>query len=296
MQIIQSFAKYEKVSPYIQKGKKSKKDYYYLNFYNLLLSYIKLQEHYGSVTMYCNKGAYDSLIKYIPYDNVIKVENQNDFLMWSKYKLDIMKLVGEDFIHVDGDVFVFNDFYKPFIDGKCDVLIQDVVSRKKNHTKTFIYDNLDYFKNTKILTKPYDGQSFSCGSVGIRKNVQEYYFKGIDVLYEEMKKSGIDKIPFAAMTIEETLLYLITVENDFKYDFILPQKDVDELGLMFAGDGIGYVHVWAQNKFKKQYVQQIRRTLFEDHPQYLDYVIRFEREKMMSKRIFRYIVLPDNPQ
>lgn len=292
MQIIQSFAKY-KESHYIGK-QKSKADYFYLNFYSMLLSYITLQKQYGSVTMFCDKAAYDSLIKYIPYDNIEIVENKNDFLMWSKYKLDIMKLIGEDFIHVDQDVIVFDDFYKTFINGECDVLIQDVVSRKKNFTKTFIYENLDYLRETKILTKPYDGQAFSCGSVGLRKNVQEYYFKAIDIMYEDMMKTDIEKINFAAMIIEETLLYLITTENNFTYDYILPQKDVDELGLMHAGDKIGYVHLWASNKFKRIYIQQLRKMLFTNHPEYLDYVFKFEQEVMIWKRIFRYMVLPDN--
>jgi len=295
MQIIQSFAKYEGISPYIDK-RKSKADYFYLNFYSMLLSYITLQRQYGSVTMFCDKAAYDALIKYIPYDNVEIVENQNDILMWSKYKLDIMKTIGEDFIHVDQDVIVFDDFYKSFIDGKCDVLVQDVVSKKRNFTKMFIYENLDFLKETKILTKPYDGQAFSGGSLGLRKHVQDYYFKAVDIFYDGMVEFGIENIPLAAMILEETLLYLITTENDFKYDYILPQKDVDEMGLMFAGDKIGYLHLWAANKFKRIYIQQLRKELFTNHPQYLDYVIKYEREVMIWKRIFRYIVLPDNYQ
>jgi len=288
MKIIQSFARYEEANPYIKK-RKSKADYYYLNFYTMLLSYITLQQQYGLVTMFCDKAAHDSLIKYVPYDNIEIAENQNDFVMWSKYKLDIMRLIGEDFIHVDQDVAVFNDFFKPFIDGECDVLVQDVISRQKNHTKPFVNKNLEYFKETKILTKPYDGQAFSCGSVGLRKNVQEYYFAGIDVLYKSMLEFGLDGLNFAAMILEETLLYLITIENDFKYDYILEQKEVDKLGLLVAGDKIGYAHFWSAAKFKQQYLIGIRNKILNDYPDFSEYLLKFEREVLHDKPVFKHI-------
>jgi hypothetical protein len=286
MQIIQSFAKYEG-NPYLDR--KSKADYYYLNFYSMLLSYVTLQQQYGSVTMFCDNAAHESLIKYVPYDNIEIVENQNDLLMWSKYKLDIMKLIGEDFIHVDQDVVVFDDFYKPFINGECDVLVQDVISRQGNLTKPFINDNLKYFKETKILTKPYDGQGFSCGSVGLTTEVQKEYFSAIDVLYNDMLKVGLKKLDFAAMILEEILLYLITIENDFSYHYILEQKDVDNVGMLDAGDKIGYVHLWAGNKFKQKYLIQIRNKLVLDYPEFKEYILKFEREVMSQKPVFRYM-------
>jgi len=291
MNIIQSFARYTGVSPYIKGKGRSKSDYYYLNFYSMLLSYITLQQQYGSVTMFCDKAAHDSLIKYVPYDNIEIVENQNDFLMWSKYKLDIMKLIGEDFIHVDQDVAVFDDFYKPFIDGKCDVLVQDVVSRKKNYTKPLVNNNLEYFRDTKILTKPYDGQAFSCGSVGLTTEVQKYYFAGIDVLYNDMLEHGIENLDFAAMILEETLLYLITIENDFKYHSIIEQQDVDKHGILYAGDKIGYAHFWSRNKFKQQYLTGIRNKLLQDYSGFGEYILKFESEIMTNKPVFKYIFL-----
>lgn len=287
MKIIQSFAKYKDISPYIEGHPKP--DYYYLNFYSMLLSYIKLQEYYGSVTMYCDEGAYDSIIKHIPYDEVVHYENDNDFIMWSKYKLDVMRLVNDDFIHVDQDVFIFNDFYKPFIDGECDVLVQDVISRRDNYTKSFVYTNIDYFINTQIITKPYDGQGFSCGSVGLNKKIQEYYFAGIDVLYNDMLKIGIENIPFAAMILEETLLYLITIENDFKYDFIIQQQDVMREGLVLAGDKMGYVHLWARNKFKKHLLNQTRNTILNDYPQYHQTLYDYEVKVMKNTELFKYM-------
>lgn len=239
--------------------------------------------------MFCDKAAYDSLIKYIPYDNIEIVENQNDFLMWSKYKLDIMKKIGDDFIHVDQDVAVFNDFFKSFIEGKCDVLIQDVISREMNYTKPFVNNNLDYFKNTRILTKPYDGQGFSCGSVGLRKNVQEYYFAGIDILHKDMLNFGLENIEFAAMILEETLLYLITIENDFNYDYILEQKDVDRLGILRAGDKMGYAHFWGASKFRQKYLLQIRNKIIHDYLDFNEYLLKFEGEVMCNKPVFRYM-------
>jgi hypothetical protein len=46
------------------------------SFYIILLSYLNLKKLYGNVTMYCNKIAYENIIKYIPFDEIIIMENK----------------------------------------------------------------------------------------------------------------------------------------------------------------------------------------------------------------------------
>jgi len=297
MKILQTFAKLEdSKSPYLhgEKRNNKKEGYYYLNFYSFLLSYATLKKYYGSVTKICNQAAYDSLVKYVPYDEVVIRENQNDFILWNKYKLDMMRTIGDDFIHVDSDVFIFNDFYRDFIDGKIDVLVQDVVSREKNYvSRGFIYENLDFFADTKIFTKSYDGQSFSCGTVGITKKVQEYYFAGIDVFYDAILKVGAENINWINLILEETLLYLLVIENDFTYDYIIPQELVDKYDIMYAGDKLGYVHLWAHNKYKRSIVRQIRTKLIHEFPEYNDWLFKFEHDVFSKMDLFQHFIVND---
>ena len=65
MKIIQTFAIFDEVSPYLTN--KRNFEYVYLNFYSFILSYITIKKIYGPITMICNQEAYDAFIKYIPY-------------------------------------------------------------------------------------------------------------------------------------------------------------------------------------------------------------------------------------
>jgi hypothetical protein len=293
MKIVQSFAKYEEGLHPTKYRKKF--EYYYLNYYSFLLSYITLKERYGSVTMFCNQGAYDSIIKYIPYDDVVIKENDNPFIMWSKYKLDCIRMVDEDLIHVDSDVFILNDLFRPFIDSDYDVMVQNVFPRPLNTVNYFGFEQREFLKESKILTKPYDGNCFSCGTLGLKKRAKEIYFAGIDILYEAMLKTGLENFFDPPMILEEQLLYFISIENNLNVHRILSDDLISKSDdIINEGDKIGYLHVWYDLKYKRNIIQQIRRKLFHDYPEYLDHLFKFEQEEMIWKRIFRYMVLPDN--
>lgn len=157
MKIIQSFAQFDEGSPYMM-GRKRNRFYAPLNFYTFLLSYITLKKFYGSVTMFCNKEAYKNLTKHIPYDEIYIKENESPFELWNMYKINCLKEVGDDLIHVDSDVMIFEDFFRPFIDDDIDVLVQHIVSRKHNDGKHFVFEQKEFYEKTKIFTKSYDGR------------------------------------------------------------------------------------------------------------------------------------------
>ena len=292
MKIIQSFAQFEEGSPYLKNKNSKKQDYVFLNYYSFLLSYITIKEQHGSVTMFCNQCAYDSFIKYISYDEVIIKENDNNIIMWSKYKLDCMRTMDVDFIHVDSDVFIFNKLFQPFIDGDYDIIIQNILSRRLNTVKTFGFTQKKFLADTRILTKQYDGRCFSCGTLGLKKRVHEYYFAGVDVLYNTMLKAGLENIHNPAMLLEEQLLYYIAIENDFTTHEILSENLISEPeDVINKGDEIGYLHVWYRLKYKQSIIHQIRRKLYSDYPDYLDFVIKYENDVISKMKIFEHLVL-----
>ena len=290
MKIIQSFAQFEEGSPYLQHRKKG--DYVYLQFYGFLLSQLTITKHCGLITMFCNQKAYNTFFKYIQYDNIIIKENDNGFYMWSKYKLDCLRTINDDFLHIDSDVFVDRNFFTDFINGKCDVLVQDIVPFKQNSLRHFVITNREYFKDTKILTKPFNGRAVSCGTVGINKMAQEYYFAGIDVFYNDMLKIGLEKISYSTLLLEEQLLYLLAFENDFRINSILSDDDVAKYGILEAGTRIGYLHLWMQLKYKRDIINYIRKKIFFDFPEYYDTVLKYEREVLSKFNFFPYFKLP----
>ena len=232
------------------------------------------------------------MLQYIPYDIFQFIENDNAFKMWSKYKIDVMRSIGEDFIHIDPDVSLFEPLIDPFVKGECDIIVQDVVSRTDNSIKKFVFDNLAFFADTKILTKPFDGRAISCGTVGINKYAQEYYFAGIDVLYEAMLKCGLENIDYPTLILEEQLLYLLAVENDFKIHEILPYSLISNEGFLNTGDKFGYLHLWRDLKYKRDIINMIRKKIFFDYPEYFDHILKYERDVLSGFEFFKHMKLP----
>jgi len=184
MKIIQSFAQFNEGSHYLKN--RYDENYILLSFYSFLLSYLTLKKYYGSVTMYCNQKAYDNIIKYIPYNNIVIIENESSFEFWSYYKIQIMKQMSENFIHVDSDVFIFDDLFRPFINSsKNDVIIQNLIPEDRNYASHFVNDNKDFLNKNNILNyEKYNGRCFSCGVLGITKNIQKDYIE----ICEKLKK------------------------------------------------------------------------------------------------------------
>ena len=290
MKIIQSFAQFEEGSPYLDSQRKS--EYVYLSFYVFLLSQATIRKHVGPITMFCNQQAYNSFFKYIPYNNIVIMENKNPFLMWAKYKIDVMKTIGDDFIHVDSDIMVDRNIFTPFINGECDVLIQDVVPFKKNLIKSFGFENKDFLAETLILTKPYDGRCFSCGTLGINKSSQEYYFAGIDVLYDAMVKVGIENVDMPTLLLEEQLLYYIAIENNFNFKTIIPDELIAKYGILEGGAEVGYRHFWALHKYRKIFIDYIRKRLFYEFPTHYSILLRYEHEVLSKFEFFKHMGFP----
>jgi hypothetical protein len=277
MKIIQSFAEFENGNFYldIQGSEWNNK---YLNFYSFLLSYLTLKKYYGGVTMYCNQKAYDSFIKYIPYDEVKIVENGNDFTFWSYYKVDIMKRMRSDFIHVDSDVFIFDDLFTPF--NNSDIIVQDKICLDGSPLKEGVPIILNYLKSEKILdVSKYDGKFLSCGVVGMRNEIKKRYVVVCDALkkgYVE-KKFNVDK-QYASILIEELPMHLIALDGNYKVHEILPHDEIIKRGAIMVGNDHKYTHMWFGSKFNPQYVKAMKLKIRKEFPLYGELIDRFESE------------------
>jgi len=279
MKIIQSFAEFENGNFYldIQGSEWNNK---YLNFYSFLLSYLTLKKYYGGVTMYCNQKAYDSFIKYIPYDDVKIVENTNDFTFWSYYKVDIMKKMKSNFIHVDSDVFIFGDLFAPF--NNFDIIVQDKISLDGSPLKEGVPTILNYLKSKKILdVSKYDGNFLSCGVVGMSNVIKKEYVAVCDALkkgYVE-KKFDINK-QYASILIEELPMYLIALNGGYKVHEILPHDEILKHGAIKVGNDHKYTHMWFGSKFNPHYIEVMKLKIRKEFPLFGDLIDQYEHEVM----------------
>jgi hypothetical protein len=290
MKIIQSFAQFNEGNPrlgYVDSDKNL------LNFYSFLLSYLTINKYHGKVTMYCNQKARNNLVKYVPYDEVKIVENKNTTLFWSYYKIDIIKLMRTDFIHVDPDVFIFDKLFSPFIeDNSYDMIIQNQIPKDAN----YVHNYVDKFRNfiiTNNIINPddYDGRCLSCGVIGMRHKHKKEYVE----ICEKMKKGFIDAgttdVWFIGMASEELALYLYSLKNNFKIHDILPYEDVLKYGDKDAGNYHNYTHMYMNSKFEPKYVRLVRHKILREFPDALKYVEKYENEVMENSKLLDEIMV-----
>jgi hypothetical protein len=287
VKVIQSFAQYSTGSPYLNNELKGME--VYLNFYSFLLSYLTLKKWYGSVTMYTNQLGYDTLIKYIPYDEVIIKENKNEGLYWNVYKLESIENTNGDVIHVDSDVFVFNDLFRPFYEGDYDLMVQDIITPQRNDhfTGCFMKDNGLLLNKMNILDiNKYDGRCFSCGVLGIKNEVKGSYLDMVSTL-----KTNIDNKIFKleerlyAPVSEELCLYLTSLKHNMKVYSILPYDDIicNYGNPNPVGNKYGYTHLLAKTKFFEKNITRIKNKILKLFPDQYSIVKKYEVELKRKK-------------
>lgn len=284
MKIIQSFAQFEEGSHYV--GYDDDSEVVYLTFYSALLSYITIKERYGHVTMFCNQRAYDSFVKYIPYDEIIIKENKNDFTYWSLYKIDSIRECDGDVIHIDPDVFLFENLLTPFIEGDADVIVQDFLTERPNIVSDFVYENLDFLREKGIYTKEFDGGSISGGVMGMRKHVRETYFDVVDIIKTEIDSNHLKEVTHPTTILDEQAFYLIIIEHALKVHEIIPREVIIEHGVVDSGNVMGYAHMWQSSKYMPENIKDIKRKILYDYPEYHRKVIEYETHVMMKTEIY----------
>jgi hypothetical protein len=233
--------------------------------------------------MYCNRKAYDTFIKYIPYDEIILKENRHTQKFWSAYKLDIIDDINEDFIHVDSDVFLFNDLFKPFIDNTdYDIMVQFVFD---NHSQ-----NQSYFYNNICPIELYDFRAFTCGVLGMRLNVKDSYIQDTNKVFEMINNNTIPGNNFSfGFVLEELTLYLNAIKNKLKWYDVIPENDIMTLGLNESCEKHKYTHMWFDSKFKETNVNLIKNKIKKEFPTYYNYVDEYENHLSISNIKLNYI-------
>ena len=282
MKIIQSFSQFDNGCQYANKVLKGSE--VYLNFYSFLLSYLTLKKYYGFVTMYCNQKAYDTFIKFIPYDEVIIKENKHTSQQfWSAYKIDIIREQKESFIHVDSDVFIFDDLFDEYINNsdKYDVIIQNTITKNNNSSQKFIYDNLEILKKLDIYKiDDYNGECFSCGVIGMNLNVKEKYNNITEKLYDGLNNNIFNMshgMGVIGMILEEQSLHLVCQQNNFRNYNILSYNNVVEFGEEKSGNLHKYTHMWFSTKFQKKYIDLIKNKIKTEFKQQYDIVETYDK-------------------
>lgn len=291
MKIIQSFYQ---MGSNISNYRNSKNDNYLLNYYSLLLSYITLKKLYGKVTIYCNNLAYDLMLKYIPYDKIISneinfINNKNYNDEWGLLKFYVFEQQKEPFIHIDGDVFIFNDLLTKYSnDNKYDAIAQSV----DFNLKTRIYDKF-YLKNKDklyshgLIDKNLSENSFNINNASLGYNNGVVGFKNMEFLKQYisnahkmnnlMRKGELNENRYQTIMFEQFNFFHLALMKNYNVYTILPQDEYLRLGPNEIGNKYGYTHLLAGNKYVGNFIMFIRDKIIRDYPEYFNYMIDFEK-------------------
>ena len=118
----------------------------------------------------------------------------------------------------------------------------------------------------------------SCGSFGIKKEIQNEYFNIIDIIHHGMKHDLFVASNCPTMILEELMAHLYSLKYKFNVYDILPYDLVLKYGVRGTGDIKGYTHVWTNSKFHFYIIKLIKNKIKKEFPEKYDLVEFYEKE------------------
>ena len=261
---------------------------YIMNFYTMLLSYIKLKEFYGSVTMYCNQKAYDDVIKYIPYDEIVVNDNiggtikENEFKnSWFKIKYDTYRLQKEPFIHIDTDVVFGQDLLTKEIENGYDVIFQSVEETSYYHN-LYVYNaakerlaQTKYFQIFQDWYVKYNYLAYNCGVCGFMD--LDYMNYCIDSAYDLFDEFNNSEIYIHPSFYEQSYLTALLRRDNKKVACIIPYELIKETDDFEAMNKLNYNHYMGDGKFNSLLLYDIRKDIYKNYNKYFNHIVEFEK-------------------
>ena len=266
-------------------------DNYLINFYSLLLSYLTVKEFYGEPTMYCNELAYDKILKFIPYEDLIidtfnDINTDNYSKEWGLLKFNVFRKQLEPFIHIDCDVFLFKDVLSEFINNESyDGVVQSVEIDDELYGK-FYRSNVDKLSEHGIIDidkakasqdkyKAYVG--YNNGVVGIRNmEFLDYYINTAFKINDLINDGTFIDVCNQTVTFEQFNIYHSALKKNMKFYEVLPYDLIKEIGSAEVGNKVGYTHLLSGNKYVGHFIMLVRNKIISKYPEYTKYIEQFE--------------------
>lgn len=261
------------------------------NFYSFMLSALLIKKLGYEIELYCDEKAYE-IYSLIPYDKIHVVDFDCDGVsskFWIYGKIKTHSLINEPYIHIDGDVFFFDDIIGDKLTNNYDLVIQSI---ENEHTidvefdSLYLNSSLPFIENNRfdINWMKYNLNAFNCGVIGFNdiefKNI--YINKVIEILIELSKDVKLSEYreKFNAMFLiaEQSTLYYLTNEYNKKYFEILPYNEVAKNNFRWNDVALKYkyAHLWGYSKYLDENIKKIKNRITKDYPEYIENINKFE--------------------
>jgi hypothetical protein len=259
-----------------------------LNFYTYLYSYILLKKLYRHVTMICNQDAFDLFVKHIPYDDVVIINPKeiNDYkFFWSQLKVNSYQHMQAPFIHVDGDVLIFEDLFRKFTTGNHDIMIQSVelTHPANGHDFSHYINSYDAsyqtLKNNGYELSKLLDFTFNCGVMGMKNNeFKGEFISAVNLVSDIMRKNQHNTTlnDDYACFLEQYILTDLVLKRKLKYLELFDRTLMYEKGMNHVAHQIGYTHFWGSTKYKPEYIKLMKDNIRTKFKEYSVYIEKFE--------------------
>jgi uncharacterized protein YkuJ len=252
--------------------------------YNLMswtLSCLQLREYYTEVALYCDSASAELLIDILqlPYSEVVcELDSLNAYHpeLWALSKIKAYSLQDQPFLHVDGDVYIWEKFEERLIQS-------DLIAQNKDQIASFevtmhdLEQALDYFPEEitqeRVAKNPiqtYNAGIYGGCDIGF---FQEYTRKAFE--FVDRNSTNLSKIDVSDFNIifEQYLFYCLAKDQNKPVTTLLAGiiKD-DEYKGFGEFDKVPfqkrYLHLLSDYKKSEYMCNELANRLRHDYPAY----------------------------
>ena len=258
------------------------------------LSCLQLHKIYGNITLFANSQAADLLIDklQLPYTEVNLAHNKLTLIhpnLWALPKIYTYSLQEHPFLHIDGDVFLFEPFNPNLLEGK--LIAQNVEVATENHyisTQKELMRRFTFFP--ACVKKDFEsGISFQACNAGILGGNNVSFFRDYSTLAFEYVNKNATKLNFINVNnfnifFEQHLFYALAKEKNIPVS-VLFEGIVEDRGYRYMGDfhevpfHRSYLHLLGHFKRDEFTCIQMAEKLRELYPDYYERIVALFHKK-----------------
>jgi hypothetical protein len=246
------------------------------------LSCLQLQKMYGNVELYANNIAADYLVDMLrlPYSSVntslddLKLPDVN---LWALPKLYTYSLQEKPFLHVDGDVFIFEKFADSLLQGALIAQNREVATEYYTSTQKQLMENFTYFP-TCVKDDFESGIPINAVNAGIFGGndidfFQQYTSEAFEYINRNVKHFQSIDVDRFNVFFEQHLFYSMAKKQHKPIQYLFDDIFTDR-GYLYLGNfqevpyDRTYIHLLGHYKRDEITCLQMAAKLREMYPEY----------------------------
>lgn len=283
---------------YVNKGKNLYTDSFgWVNpAYHLMswaLSCLQLKKFYSKLTLYANEEAVNVLIDdlKLPYDVICTSHNNLELQhpqLWALPKIYTYSLQSEPYLHVDGDVYIFQPFGNELMNNEVIVQNMEIATEYYTSTQRVLMKCFSYFPNV-IRSDFWSDKPIQAVNAGILGGnnlsfLNEYANMSLE--YVERNKQHFNQINVDKFNVffEQHLFYALAKEREIKIGTLFRNVFTDR-GYKYIGNlhetpsMRSYIHLLGHFKRDEFTCIQMATKLRQLYPEYFYRILSLYKKK-----------------